>query len=97
VHEHVSTIEERLECSTIFRKPEIQDHAALAAVQPNEVRAESLNSGIVISGEITAARPLDFDDVRAEIRQVARRQRRGDRVLPGDDVNALQGKDVSGP
>jgi hypothetical protein len=61
------------------------------------VRAETLNRGVVVASEIAASWTLDFDDVRAEVGQVARRQGRGDGVLPGDDLNAVEGKDASGP
>jgi len=41
-----------------------------------------------VARKVATARPLDLDDVRAKVGQVPRRQRRGDRVLPGDDANA---------
>jgi hypothetical protein len=53
------------------------------------VRAEALDGRVIRPGEVATVRPLDFYDVSAKVGQVARREGRGNRVLPGDHANAV--------
>src|SRR3546814_6484205 len=45
---------------------------------------------VVAAGEVAAARPLNFYDARAHVRQLAGTERGGYRVLKRNDGNTLQ-------
>lgn len=78
---------ERVEVAGLF---EIEDDAALAAVEPGEVGGEAAQRAIVAAGEIAAIGPLDFDDIGAYIGELARAKGRGDGLLERHDANAAQ-------
>ena len=46
---------------------------------------------VVAAGEVAAARPLDLDHPRAEVGQLAGRERGGHRLLNRDDGEATKG------
>src|SRR5262249_6724364 len=66
--------------------------AALAAIEPDKVRAQPVDGRVVLAGEVATVGAFDFDDVGAEVGEVAACQRRGDGLLPGDDADACQRK-----
>jgi hypothetical protein len=69
---------------------EVQRQALLAAVAPHEVRAQAVDAGVVGAGEITHTRPLDLDDARALVGELARAEGRRHRVLERDDGDARE-------
>lgn len=48
---------------------EIESQAPLAAVHPHEAGREAGRPGIPLAGDVTAIRALDFDHLRAEVRE----------------------------
>jgi hypothetical protein len=46
---------------------------------------------VVAAGEVTAARPLDLDDPRAEVSELTSGEGRGHGLLKGDDSEAVEG------
>ena len=68
----------------------VEREAFLGAVGPDEVRREAAHALVVAAREIAHAGPLDLDDARAEVGELARRERRGDRVLERDDGDAFE-------
>ena len=69
---------------------QVERDALLAAVQPDEVARLPLHGRVVPAREVALPRPLDLDHPGAEVGQLARRERRGHRLLDGDDERALQ-------
>ena len=63
---------------------EIDDRGVLASVEPDEIAALPLGGGIIAAGEI-ALRTFDLDDMGTGIGQTRRAERRGDRLLDGND------------
>ncbi len=49
-----------------------------------------MGPAVVGAGEVTLARSLDLDDARAQIGQLTGAERRGNRVLQGDDQHSFQ-------
>ena len=69
---------------------EIERETLLAAVGPDEMRAQAVSSLVIAACEIATIRALDLDDARALIRQLPGTERRRDRVLQRDDGDACQ-------
>ena len=74
-----------------LRVLDVERQALFAAVRPDEMRRESAHALVVAAREVAHAGTLDFDDARAEIGELARRERCGDRVLERDDGDAGKG------
>ena len=60
---------------------QVERQRLLRAVGPGEVAAQPEGGGVIVAGEVAAAGPLDLDDAGAEVGQMARGQRRRDRLL----------------
>ena len=73
-----------------LRMLDVERQAFLRAIGPDEMRRETVDALVVAAREIAHAGPLDLDHPRAEVRELPRCERRGDRVLERDDGNALQ-------
>ena len=69
---------------------DVERQAFLGAVGPDEVRGEAAHARVVAAGEVADAGTLDLDDAGAEVGELARRERRGDRVLERDDGESLE-------
>ncbi len=69
----------------------VERQAFLRAVEPHEVRRQAFDRLIVVAREIADAGTLDLDHARAEIRELARRERRRDRLLERDDRDSVKG------
>ena len=52
---------------------------------------------VVAAGEVADAGALDLDDARAEVGELARRERRGDRVFERDDGECLRAVACAAP
>jgi hypothetical protein len=74
-----------------FGMLQVERDAFLRAIRPHEVRREPVGAFVVGTREVAAAGPLHLDDARAQVGQLARAERRRDRVLEGDDGDAFQG------
>ena len=90
VHEDVGAREEPLAHVAIVRVLHIEHDAALAAIQPREVRRDAVERAIVMAREIAAAGPLDLDHVRAHVGELARAERSGRGLLERDDPYAIE-------
>ena len=91
LHDDVGLLaHQRFEYRLRFRVLHIQREAFLRAVGPDEMRREAAHALVVAAREVAHAGPLDLDHPRAEIRKLPRGERRGDRVLEGDDGDAAQ-------
>ncbi len=69
----------------------VERQAFLRAVGPDEMRGQAAHARVVAAREVAGARALDLDDAGAEVGELARRERRRDRVLEGDDGESLEG------
>jgi hypothetical protein len=67
---------------------DVERETLLRAVAPDEVRREPANALVVTTREIADTGSLDLDDACAEIGELTRAERRGDRVLERDDGDA---------
>ena len=68
-----------IECQRLFRP-----------VGPHEVTGQSLDGVVVRAREVTDTRAFDLDDAGTEIGQLATGERRGNRLLDGDDEKTVQ-------
>ncbi len=89
--EHVGALEEARENRRRLRPLEIERHRLLRSIQPDEVAREPFHRRVVMACEVAFVRTLDLDDARAEVGELPRRERRGHRLLDGDNGDALQG------
>ena len=89
LHDDVGLVDdEALEDRLRFRMLDVEREAFLRAVGPDEVRREAADALVVGAREVADAGSLDLDHARAEVGELARRERRGDRVLERDDGDA---------
>ena len=79
-----------------FRPLEIERQRFLRPVDPDEVTGQALDRAVVAAREVAAARPLDLDDPRAEIGELAAGKRRGHRLLDRDDEYASTAAMIAG-
>ena len=92
LHDDVGRFDDQpLEDRLRLRMLDVERQALLRAVGPDEMRREPAHALVVAAREIADAGALDLDDARAEVRELSRRERRGDRVLERDDGDAGQG------
>ena len=88
--EHVGAVEQSIERAAAERVFEIEHHAALATIEPDEIGAEAVDRRVVLTCEVAAARALDLHHIRAKIGKMAGRERRGHRVLPGHHADTFE-------
>src|SRR5690349_20773922 len=69
----------------------IEGQALLRAVGPDEVRRLALHRAVVGSRRIATFGPLNLDDARAELGELARGERAGDDLLERDYLDAFEG------
>jgi hypothetical protein len=89
---HVAPPDQFIEDLDRGRLLEIERERFLAPVEPDEVGGEPVDGGVVVAGEIAAARPLDLDYPRSEIAQMAGAERPRHRLLQREHGDAGQGK-----
>ena len=75
---------------------DVESEAFLRAVAPDEIGGQPAHAFIITAGEIAGPGPFDFDHARAQIGQLAGRERRGDGVLQGDDSDSIERTRVFG-
>ena len=68
----------------------VESEAFLGAISPHEVRREAAHARVVAAREVADAGALDLDHAGTQIGELARRERRGDRVLEGDDGESFE-------
>ena len=90
LHEHVGALEEPRQHRLRGGLLEIERQRFLRAIEPDEVARQSADGLVVAAREVPAVGPLDLDHARAEVGELARRERRGDRLLDRHDGDALQ-------
>ncbi len=90
VDQHIRAIHELLGDGAIIRAGEVEHDAALAAVQPREVRRLAMQHAVVSPRDVAPVGALDFHDVRAEIGQLPGAERPRDRLLERDHAQAAQ-------
>ena len=90
LHEHVGTRDHAQEEGAVPRVLQIERDRFLGAVGPSEMARQPPRPRIVAPREIARSRPLHLDDPRALIRQQPRAIGRGDRLLQGNDEQAVQ-------
>ncbi|CAM2153002.1 hypothetical protein PT2222_20033 [Paraburkholderia tropica] len=90
LHEHVGVGEQRVHDLQRFSALHVEREAFLRTVGPDEMRGETVHALVVAAREIAHAGTLDLDDARAQIRELARAERRRDCVLERDDLDAFE-------
>ena len=92
--EHVRALDEPGEDLRGFGVLHVEREAFLGAVEPHEIRRLAFDRLVVVAREIADFRALDLDHARAEIGELARSERRGDRLLERNDGDAFEWKHV---
>jgi hypothetical protein len=86
----VARTDKRLERHAIRGVPDVERDAALAAVHPHEAARKPARERVPLAGDVAAVRPLDLDDVGAEVGPEPRAERAGEAVLEGEHAGALE-------
>ena len=81
VKKHVGASDEARAYAKIVRLLEVKHDAALAAIQPGEVRGDAVENAVKAAGGITAVGPFDLDDIGSEVRKLTRAERSGDSLF----------------
>ena len=92
LHEHVGAAEQAREHVSRLVALQIERQRFLPSIQPDEMTRQPAHRRVVRAGEVARAGALDFDHARAEIGQLTRRKRDGNRLLERDDNDAAQGR-----
>ena len=90
VHEHVGVVDQPRANLQIVGRLEVEHDAALAAIEPGEVRRRPVHRAVVGSRGIAAVRTFDLHDVGAKVGELTRTEGRGDRLLERDDAQFAQ-------
>jgi hypothetical protein len=90
--EDVGAFQQPPEDLPLARPLEVEGDGLLAPVEPDEMARHAARRRVVPTGEVPAVRALDLDHSGAEVRELPRRERRGDRLFEGDDGHTVQGK-----
>src|SRR5688572_772108 len=90
LHEHIGACEKTVEHDCRLGLFQIERDGFLRAIEPDEMARQPLHGRVVAATEVAGAGPLDLDYACTEIRQLPRGEWRGDRLLDGDDSDALQ-------
>src|SRR5688500_13015885 len=69
---------------------DVQGEAFLGAVHPHEMRGKAVDGAVVGARRVAAVRALDLDHTRAELGELARRERPGDDLLERHDGDAVK-------
>ena len=85
LHEHVGRRQQPQQHLASPWVLDVEGERLLAAVGPDEVRAQAVDAVVVAAGEVAGVGPLDLDHPGAEVGQLPGRVRRGDRLLERDD------------
>jgi len=78
----------RISAPSGFLKSSVADYLVAAFLQPGQ-RVASLRDGAELAQRIAHLRQLDLDDFGAELRQLRRAERAGEKARYIDDANAL--------
>ena len=67
----------------------VQRQRLFRAVKPDEVAGETFDRSVVATGKVPYLRALDLYHSGAKVGELPRGERRGDRLLQGDDRDAF--------
>ena len=81
LHEHVRGGDEPVQQLPTACVLGVERQRLLVAVHPHEVRAEPVDAVVVAAREVAGVRPLHLDHARAEVGELPRGVRRGDRLF----------------
>jgi len=90
LHEHVRPFKQPGEHVLRLRMLDVQREALLRAIGPHEMRGQASDPLVIVAGEVAAAGALDLDHAGAEIGELARAERRRNRVFEGHDGDAIK-------
>ena len=93
LHQHIGLGHEGFERRQRRGLFEVEREAFLGAVDPGEMRRHAVHARVVGAREIARTGALDLDDARAEVGELARAKRRGDRMFERDDGDAVERSD----
>ena len=82
--------DEPLDLLTVGRVADVDRHAPLAAVHPDECRGDAVRDRVPAARDVAALRRLDLHDVRAEVGEEARAERSGEPDLTGDHADPVE-------
>ena len=91
LHQHVGRPQELQQRGLGLRVLHVERQAFLVAVEPGEVGRLALYPLVVAAREVAAAGALHLDDARAQVGQLSRAERRGDRMFERNDGDAVEG------
>ena len=90
LHQHVGLFQQALEDDFRFIMLDVQRQAFLRPIGPDKMRGQAIDALVICTREVTDAGALDLDDACAQIGQLARAERRSNRMFEGDDGDAVQ-------
>ena len=90
LHQHIRLLQNTQNQLEILGILEVEHDRFFAPVEPDEVRTLAVDHAVVTASKV-ALGPLDLDDPRPGIGESARAERRGDRLLQGEDQNPVKG------
>ncbi len=74
----------------VLRDAQVERDGFLAVVEPHEVRRQPAHRPVVMPCGVTTGRVLDLDHARSEVGEMPCAQRRGHRLLQGEDRDPVQ-------
>jgi hypothetical protein len=90
LHQHVGARHQALHHGQRGRLLQVEREALLAAVRPDEVRAEAACAAVVAARLVAAAGAFDLDHARAQVGQLPGAERRRDDVLEREHGDAFE-------
>ena len=90
LHQHVGAAYQLLEHGQCGGLLEVQRQAFLGAIDPDEMRGQTVYPLVIGTRKVANAGALDLDDARAQVSELAGTKRRGDGVFQRDDGNAVE-------
>ncbi len=90
LHEDVGPVQQRGQRRLAVGAFHVELDRFLAPVQPHEVARLAEHGPVVAAGEVAGARPLDLDDPGAEVGELPRGERDGDRLLQRHDQETVE-------
>src|SRR5262249_4583883 len=89
--EHVGAREQPIQDRPRLRMLQIERQRLLRSIQPDEVARQPLHPPVVRPGEAGAAGTLVLDRACAEVGELPRSERSGDRLFDRDDGDVVEG------
>ena len=90
MHHHIGLFNDQAHQDFLsFGMLDIQREAFFGAVGPDKVRGQAAHTIVIATRKVAHARAFDFDDACAHVGQLARGERRGNRMFKRDDRDAF--------